>query len=228
MDELNNHTGWRQGEFIDQRQYARWSQEQKDEARAREKYLVRPGPTDNAICTATSPDLAAWIAERLNLAATLESQLAASREEVGRLKENLDVHIDILKQTQREADALREGVGRLNREINTVYDRLQSAHEERDAIRARLKVVEETARELIACGKKPITSPDFRRAWEKLEVTLSPESPADEPTCRWVERTRSIRRITYVTGCKKLYEWDEEDEKPMICDCGKKIEEVGG
>lgn len=33
-----------------------------------------PSPTGNAICTAVSPDTAAWIAERLNLAAKMEAQ----------------------------------------------------------------------------------------------------------------------------------------------------------
>ena len=64
---------WGQGHFVDQPQCRRWSAEAKDDANKREALLVRPGPTDNAICQACSPDDAEWIAQRLNMAAKLEA-----------------------------------------------------------------------------------------------------------------------------------------------------------
>ncbi len=64
---------WAQGYFVDQPQYRHWSAEEKDHANKREALLVRPGPTDNAICQAYSPDAAQWIAQRLNMAAKLEA-----------------------------------------------------------------------------------------------------------------------------------------------------------
>lgn len=65
-------TTWQQGRFVDQPQYSRWTAEEKAKADHDEKYRVRPDPTGNAIATACSHDEAEWIAQRLNLAATLE------------------------------------------------------------------------------------------------------------------------------------------------------------
>lgn len=70
---MNNlHTSWKQGYFVDQPQYRNWSDEEKKKADEKEKLLVRPYPTENAICQCRTPDEAKWIAHRLNLAATLE------------------------------------------------------------------------------------------------------------------------------------------------------------
>lgn len=69
---MNDIQTWQQGRFIDQRQYDRASEGWKDQQRRTETLLVRPGPTDNAICTACDPEAAKWIATRLNLAAKLE------------------------------------------------------------------------------------------------------------------------------------------------------------
>lgn len=69
---FDRFTRWRQGLFVDQPQYNNRPVAWKDEMREDESYLVRPGPTDNAICRATTPELAVWIAERLNLANDLE------------------------------------------------------------------------------------------------------------------------------------------------------------
>lgn len=68
----NQHTTWRQGYFVDQPQYWRWTPEQKAEADRLEKCKVRPYPTANAICVCPTPEEAKWIAERLNVAARLE------------------------------------------------------------------------------------------------------------------------------------------------------------
>ena len=65
-------TTWIQGRFIDQPQYHNWTQEEKEDTCERERHLVRPGPTDNAICYCQDPQVAEWIADRLNLAAKLE------------------------------------------------------------------------------------------------------------------------------------------------------------
>ena len=64
---------WAHGYFVDQPQYHNWSAEAKADANRHEALLVRPGPTDNAICQAYSPDAAEWIAQRLNMAAKLEA-----------------------------------------------------------------------------------------------------------------------------------------------------------
>lgn len=71
----NKINTWRQGKFIDSRRYDHMSERWKQDQRERESVLVRPGPTDNAICIATTPELAEWIAERLNVAADLEAKL---------------------------------------------------------------------------------------------------------------------------------------------------------
>ena len=63
---------WRQGRFIDQKKYCNWTPEDKEKADRRERTLVRPGPTENAICQCEIPAEAKWIAGRLNLAAKLE------------------------------------------------------------------------------------------------------------------------------------------------------------
>jgi hypothetical protein len=69
---MNDIKTWRQGHFVDQPQYLRWSTNQKQEAEEKENLNVRPGPTENAICKCKSPDDAKWIASRLNLASELE------------------------------------------------------------------------------------------------------------------------------------------------------------
>lgn len=67
---------WRQGAFIDGPNYRGMPQSWKEERDREERHLVRPSPTGNAICHCPDPALAAWIAERLNLAAKLERELA--------------------------------------------------------------------------------------------------------------------------------------------------------
>ena len=70
---MNNlHTSWQQGHFVDQAKYRKWSENEKRRANEREKLLVRPSPTGNAICQCNTPDDAKWIADRLNFAAQLE------------------------------------------------------------------------------------------------------------------------------------------------------------
>jgi hypothetical protein len=64
---------WAQGYFVDQPQYRHWSAEAKADANRHEALLVRPGPTDNAICQVQDPSAAEWIAQRLNMAAKLEA-----------------------------------------------------------------------------------------------------------------------------------------------------------
>lgn len=79
---MNNlHTSWRQGYFVDKAEYGNWSDEEKKKAAQREKLLVRPYPEENAICQCNTPAEAKWIADRLNLAATLEQMTHAFTEE---------------------------------------------------------------------------------------------------------------------------------------------------
>ena len=70
----NKHEGWCQGRFVDSRRYNSRSDSWKDDRRREEKLLVRPSPLGNAICKCNDPDIAKWIAERLNLAAKLEEK----------------------------------------------------------------------------------------------------------------------------------------------------------
>lgn len=74
MLKRNRIITWRQGVFIDGPKYAHQSREWKAGANIAESFLVRPSPTGNAICKATDPETAAWIAERLNLAARLQAK----------------------------------------------------------------------------------------------------------------------------------------------------------
>ena len=77
----NNHEGWAPGYFVDSIRYSRWPAEKKSAADSREKHLVRPFPTDNAICHCVSPEAAQWISERLNLAAKLEKKARQNAKE---------------------------------------------------------------------------------------------------------------------------------------------------
>jgi len=63
---------WQQGRFVDQCHYDCMGELWKDERRQEETHLVRPGPTENAICWCPNPDDAQWIAQRLNLGSKLE------------------------------------------------------------------------------------------------------------------------------------------------------------
>lgn len=63
---------WQQGQFIDQTKYSHMGDLWKAERRKVEALLVRPAPTENALCSCSNPEDAEWIAKRLNLAAKLE------------------------------------------------------------------------------------------------------------------------------------------------------------
>lgn len=60
---------------MDHRRYSKRSQEWKDQMDQQEKLLVRPGPTDTAICQCNNSEDAEWIASRLNLASILEQKV---------------------------------------------------------------------------------------------------------------------------------------------------------
>jgi NAD-dependent oxidoreductase involved in siderophore biosynthesis len=79
---------WSQGYFVDQRQYRNWTQEQKAEADYREKRLVRPSPTGNAICQCNATEDAKWIAEQLNKVSDVEA-LKAERDRYREALEHL-------------------------------------------------------------------------------------------------------------------------------------------
>jgi len=72
IDERDSIKSWIQGFFVDQKQYNHWTNEEKNNAKLEEKHRVRPSPLGNAICRCSNPDDARWIANRLNLASTLE------------------------------------------------------------------------------------------------------------------------------------------------------------
>ena len=74
-EHFNNIVSWRQGKFIDGPNYKKWSEADKANANSYEVCNVRPSPKGNSICRATTPDLAKWIAQRLNLAAELEKKI---------------------------------------------------------------------------------------------------------------------------------------------------------
>lgn len=69
---MNDINTWAQGYFVRQIKNSKYTEKQIKEAEERESHLVRPGPTDNAICYCDDPDDAKWIANRLNLASDLE------------------------------------------------------------------------------------------------------------------------------------------------------------
>ena len=69
MKEIDSITTWKQGRFIDQKQYSNWSEKDKEQSDYLEKFNVRPSPLGNAICRCNSHEDAKWITERLNLAA---------------------------------------------------------------------------------------------------------------------------------------------------------------
>lgn len=69
---MNEITTWQQGDFTEKPEHARLSDRMKERHREFESRAVRPSPEGNVICTTFDPEKAKWIAERLNLAATLE------------------------------------------------------------------------------------------------------------------------------------------------------------
>jgi hypothetical protein len=76
---INKIRTWQQSRFIDNSdKYPDLSDEAMQEFRQafekREQCLVRKSPTGYAICHCDDPNNAAWIAERLNLAAKLEEE----------------------------------------------------------------------------------------------------------------------------------------------------------
>jgi len=79
---LKNVTTWSQGYFVDQPQYQRWTEEQKERANESESHLVRPFPTENAICYCPTPENAEWISNRLNKVADLEKEIEQLKTDV--------------------------------------------------------------------------------------------------------------------------------------------------
>ena len=71
----NTWKKWTQGRFVDQPQYERWTDGEKQKADRDERLRVRPSATGNAIATCPTPDVAEWIANRLNKAAQLEQSI---------------------------------------------------------------------------------------------------------------------------------------------------------
>jgi len=76
----NKHTTWVQGRFIDSELFDRWTLEEKRRAREIEALRVRPSPKGNMLCQCPTPEAAAWVAGRLNLAAVLEARLKKEEE----------------------------------------------------------------------------------------------------------------------------------------------------
>lgn len=77
---MNEITTWRPGYFIMKREYEAMPERWKKDQREREPKLVRPHPEGNAICECQDPDMAAWIADRLNIAAEYERLARISAE----------------------------------------------------------------------------------------------------------------------------------------------------
>lgn len=71
----NKIESWRQGRFISMRKYSKMGEEWVKQQEIRESTLVRPSATGNPILQAASPEIAIWVAERLNLAAKLEKKI---------------------------------------------------------------------------------------------------------------------------------------------------------
>ena len=69
---MNGIQTWHQGCFIDQQLYDHLPDCWKTARGQEEAHLVRPGPTENAICHCPNHEHAKWIAQRLNLASQLE------------------------------------------------------------------------------------------------------------------------------------------------------------
>jgi len=92
MEELLNEINtWKQGKFIDQRQYSNMPNDWKKEREEDEKFLVRPSATGNAICKATSQELSEWIAKRLNYASDISDKIEViinkNKSPMSRIKE---------------------------------------------------------------------------------------------------------------------------------------------
>lgn len=71
-EEINT---WMQGSFVDIKKYEHMSLQWKKDRQNEEIFLVRPSNEGNAICRATYPEDAIWIADRLNFAANIKDQI---------------------------------------------------------------------------------------------------------------------------------------------------------
>jgi hypothetical protein len=87
---MNKIKTWQQGRFIDGPDYRNWPNLEKIEAEKNEKHKVRPGKKENSICFCPNPDDAAWIAERLNLAAKLEKENAILKKGIAAVRDLID------------------------------------------------------------------------------------------------------------------------------------------
>jgi hypothetical protein len=87
---MNKIKTWQQGKFLNMAKYQHLSTALKQDFEEKERRLVRPSPTDNAICHCADPDDAAWIAERLNLAAKLEEENAILKKGIAAVRDLID------------------------------------------------------------------------------------------------------------------------------------------
>ena len=79
---LNEVTAWKQGSYAPVRIDPKLPVELIEEYQAQESFLVRPSLRGNAICQAVEPEIANWIAKRLNKCKALETENAKLKQEL--------------------------------------------------------------------------------------------------------------------------------------------------
>jgi len=86
MSDTDKIDTWAVGHFVGHSKYDNMGEAWKDVQRAVEELLVRAHPEGNAICQARTPFDAAWIAQRLNLAAQSERAPALAIPDRGKFE----------------------------------------------------------------------------------------------------------------------------------------------
>ncbi len=86
MVDRNEITTWQQGSLMPGRSKG-WSIQRKAMVEEEEKTKVRPNSLGKAMCQCTSAEEAAWLVDRLNLAAKWEKEIQAACEKFPELQE---------------------------------------------------------------------------------------------------------------------------------------------
>lgn len=136
---INLHASWQQGQFIDMTQYRSWTPQQKEKAQALESLIVRPSQTQNPICSCQHPEDAAWIAGRLNLAATLQHQKDSAVALMQpswrhKAKKDADVLECYVAMAENQFKLKNEKVENLQSELDEIKRDLAIIKRERDSI----------------------------------------------------------------------------------------------
>ena len=107
-EEKNKYSDWKTGKFVDSYQYRHVTQIQKDQWRYAESKCVESDTEKLCICS--TPEDAQWVAERLNLAASIDNKKGSSEFKIFKIdtdhRHDFDYYDSFIIVARNEAEVL--------------------------------------------------------------------------------------------------------------------------